>query len=67
LSLDVLSETSYGPQGAIGGFNQDLDNGLHGNVHVMVGGPKNMGFIPDAAQDPIFWMHHCNIDRLWAS
>jgi tyrosinase len=26
-----------------------------------------MGYVPTAAQDPIFWMHHCNIDRLWAS
>lgn len=26
-----------------------------------------MGSIPWAAQDPIFWLHHCNIDRLWAS
>jgi tyrosinase len=24
-----------------------------------------MGTVPFAAQDPIFWMHHCNIDRLW--
>jgi tyrosinase len=26
-----------------------------------------MGSVPTAAQDPIFWLHHCNIDRLWAS
>ena len=26
-----------------------------------------MGSIPWAAYDPIFWLHHCNIDRLWAS
>lgn len=26
-----------------------------------------MGQIPTAANDPIFWLHHCNIDRLWAS
>ena len=44
-----------------------LDNGLHGAVHVLVGGPENMGEIPYAGNDPIFWMHHCNIDRLWAS
>ena len=24
-----------------------------------------MGSVPTAAQDPIFWMHHCNVDRLW--
>jgi tyrosinase len=26
-----------------------------------------MGQIPWAANDPIFWVHHCNIDRIWAS
>jgi tyrosinase len=35
----------------------------HGNVHVWVGG--HMGDIPFAAYDPIFWAHHCMIDRLW--
>jgi len=24
-----------------------------------------MGVIPTAPADPIFWMHHANIDRLW--
>jgi tyrosinase len=61
LSLDALTDTTYGTNGADAGFNSDLDNGLHGNVHVMVGGQQNMGVIPYAARDPIFWMHHCNI------
>jgi tyrosinase len=26
-----------------------------------------MGSVPWAANDPVFWLHHCNIDRLWAS
>jgi tyrosinase len=26
-----------------------------------------MGSIPWAARDPIFWLHHSNIDRIWAS
>src|SRR5262245_65552369 len=26
-----------------------------------------MGSVPTAAGDPIFWLHHCNIDRLWES
>jgi tyrosinase len=25
-----------------------------------------MSWIPTAPSDPIFWMHHGNIDRLWA-
>ncbi|HKO08858.1 MAG TPA: tyrosinase family protein, partial [Alphaproteobacteria bacterium] len=49
------------------GFCATLDFGLHGNVHVWVGNNQGMASVPWAANDPIFWMHHCNIDRLWAS
>jgi len=35
----------------------------HDTVHSMVGGW--MGDLFTAAQDPIFWLHHANIDRLW--
>ena len=38
-------------------------NGVHGGVHVWVGGA--MGSVPTAPADPIFWMHHANLDRLW--
>jgi len=37
--------------------------GVHNGVHVWVGG--SMGSIPTAPADPIFWMHHANIDRIW--
>lgn len=39
-------------------------NGVHGSVHVRVGG--NMSSVPYAGFDPIFYMHHANVDRLWA-
>jgi len=35
----------------------------HAAVHVSIGGW--MGSVPTAAQDPIFYLHHANIDRLW--
>ncbi len=38
-------------------------DGPHGTVHVTIGG--NMGSVKRAAQDPIFWVHHAQIDRLW--
>src|SRR6476620_1495311 len=63
----AMAQTSYLPVGAIAGFNQTLDFGLHGNVHVFTGNSQGMGQVPWAANDPIFWMHHCNIDRIWAS
>jgi tyrosinase len=37
--------------------------GTHDGVHMWVGG--TMGAIATAAYDPIFWAHHCMIDRLW--
>jgi tyrosinase len=67
LSLSALSEPTYVPSGGRQGFCMNLDANLHGNVHVDVGGSKNMGSVPYAANDPVFWLHHCNIDRLWAS
>jgi tyrosinase len=37
--------------------------GPHGSVHVQVGGW--MSSVPTAAQDPIFYLHHSNVDRQW--
>jgi len=36
----------------------------HNTVHRNIGG--NMGQLI-SPRDPIFWLHHCNIDRIWAS
>ena len=38
--------------------------GIHNSGHVWVGG--SMGSIQFAPCDPVFWMHHCEIDRIWA-
>ncbi|HEY6961630.1 MAG TPA: tyrosinase family protein [Gaiellaceae bacterium] len=43
--------------------SSSIEGTPHGNVHVLVGGW--MGSVPTAAQDPIFYLHHANIDRLW--
>jgi tyrosinase len=40
-----------------------LEHGPHDLVHSTLGGW--MGDPNTAARDPIFWLHHCNIDRLW--
>lgn len=67
LNLDALSQCSYSVSGVVAGFNQTLDFGLHGTVHVSVGNTNNLGAVPWAAGDPVFWVHHSMIDRLWAS
>lgn len=38
--------------------------GVHDSGHVWVGG--SMMSIPTAPADLVFWMHHAEIDRLWA-
>ncbi len=40
-----------------------LESTPHDAVHVQIGGW--MGNPNMAARDPIFWLHHANIDRLW--
>lgn len=51
----------------------DLESSAHDLVHVYAGGSSPDGTIPGlmsvpalAALDPIFYLHHANIDRLWA-
>jgi tyrosinase len=49
-----------------------LEGTVHNNVHGALGYQPTVGQQgwmgnPDlAARDPIFWLHHANIDRLWA-
>jgi hypothetical protein len=56
LSNDFSNLDYYTAQGA-------LEGSPHAAVHVDVGGW--MSSVPTAAMDPIFYLHHANIDRLW--
>lgn len=38
--------------------------GLHNRVHVWVGGDMTPGTSPN---DPVFFLNHCNVDRIWES
>ena len=52
-----------------GGKSGLLENNPHNLVHNYVGGPNTEGLMGDpglAALDPIFYLHHANIDRMWA-
>ncbi len=53
-------ETAFSHSGRTHGRLESLP---HDMVHVMIGGA--MGDPRTAALDPIFWLHHANIDRLW--
>lgn len=80
VSLHALGEMEFTPAFGLGagfggpatGFsrfgpqNGALESIPHNVLHVRIGG--NGGWMSDpntAAFDPIFWVHHCNIDRLW--
>jgi tyrosinase len=74
---NALAETGFvGPSGRLSGFGGGvtgrshgggprgtLENVPHAMVHGGVGGL--MGAFETAGLDPIFWLHHANIDRLW--
>jgi hypothetical protein len=60
------------PPAQFGGSVGGLEQTPHNAIHVQVGGlnrdPCQGGFMGHpfcAALDPIFWLHHTNVDRLW--
>jgi hypothetical protein len=56
-----------------GGGSGALERTPHNTMHTTIGGRVQgancgqamMSQVPCAARDPIFWLHHANIDRLW--
>lgn len=70
----ALAETVFENVGGASGFGGSrtvgtggtLEGVPHGSMHNRIAG--STGFMRDFTQaplDPIFWLHHCNIDRLW--
>ncbi|MGE0464771.1 MAG: tyrosinase family protein [Vicinamibacterales bacterium] len=53
----VMANATFNPFGA-------ALEGVHNSGHVWVGG--TMQSIPTAPCDPVFWMHHAEIDRIWS-
>ena len=39
---------------------------MHNAIHILVGYTGHMAVIPYSGFDPIFWLHHANVDRLVA-
>jgi tyrosinase len=52
-----MAETDFGDA------QDSLESTPHDLVHVGVGG--GMGDVDTAALDPVFYIHHANLDRLW--
>jgi hypothetical protein len=66
LSLDALNEDFYidSPTGSHG-FNPKLDTNPHFLTHLAVGG--DMADFATVGGDPLFYLHHANLDRIWES
>ncbi|RVD89014.1 uncharacterized protein DFL_000038 [Arthrobotrys flagrans] len=45
---------------------RDSLEGIHDTIHGTTGSGGHMSFVDNAAFDPIFWLHHANMDRLFA-
>lgn len=64
----VYDVSPFGSSSA-GGFRNPIEGWvgtarIHNNVHVWVGGDMELSSSPN---DPVFFLHHCNIDRAWAA
>jgi peroxiredoxin/N-acetylneuraminic acid mutarotase len=66
LSLDCLNEKFYidSPTGSLG-FNPRMDQNPHFFTHIAIGG--DMADFATVGGDPLFYLHHCNLDRIWES
>jgi len=47
-----------------GNFNPSSLEAVHDNIHILTGG--HMTIVPQSAYDPVFWLHHTNVDRVFA-
>jgi tyrosinase len=50
-------------RGLINSFEASLEVEPHGKIHNLIGGV--MASLGTSPTDPIFWLHHAQIDRLW--
>jgi peroxiredoxin/N-acetylneuraminic acid mutarotase len=66
LSLDCLNEKLYidSATGSLG-FCPRIDQNPHFFTHIAIGG--DMADFATVGGDPIFYLHHCNLDRIWES
>ena len=63
-------------QQVLGSFRRYLERILHDGVHGWVGDAwelnqtpidgGHMTFPAVSVNDPVFWLHHCNVDRIWS-
>ena len=66
INLDALNEKFYidSPTGNLG-FNPRMDQNPHFFTHFALGG--DMAEFSTVGGDPMFYLHHANVDRIWES
>lgn len=66
LSMDPFADTLiHFQRGKTDAFEPVVEAHPHNPVHNLIGGA--MSSILTSPRDPLFWVHHANIDRLWAA
>jgi tyrosinase len=69
VDLDTYDEPNWGVNSSstmrdvVEGWQPDPP-GMHNRVHVWIGGDMAPASSPN---DPVFFLNHCNVDRLWAA
>lgn len=64
-SMPIPSDISFELQPSdYSTMTERLEGGSHGQVHVWIGGTMFNAMV--ASADILFWLHHCEVDRLWA-
>ncbi|GKY97912.1 hypothetical protein MPSEU_000749200 [Mayamaea pseudoterrestris] len=57
----IMNYPNFG--GGLSGFSNNLQGTPHGQVHNFING--NMAYM-SSPDDPLFYLHHANVDRIWA-
>ncbi|KAK3309791.1 uncharacterized protein B0T15DRAFT_545814 [Chaetomium strumarium] len=64
-NFDAFSYNRWDPSANPGDFGSLED--VHNEIHDRTGGDGgHMSSLETSAFDPLFWLHHVNVDRLWA-
>jgi tyrosinase len=61
---NILNIPSFPAFGGTANGSGELESKPHNFIHNWIGGDMGTGGSP---LDPIFWMHHCNCDRLYSA
>ncbi|KAF9457315.1 hypothetical protein BDZ94DRAFT_1314333 [Collybia nuda] len=69
ITADTISKSDYGHfMRAVEGETNFEHSGIHGGGHYGVGGTLGeIGDLYNSPSDPLFYMHHANLDRVWWS